>query len=455
MTQRIRSVEVVIAFMVNVPWMPPGEHSADDETCSYLATALAIAVDLSLNKIVLPSSSFDSEQARQFTKADCIDGRRALWMDGFEDVEHTSEWGRRLLRRRERAWIALFVLERGVCLARGRSYTVPITALLENCDRWHMSAIADSRDGPMLSIGVLRRDLDGLFKTVKQSCDNYNSSDGGVEVAQLIQNCIESFYDQWFATWATAIGEGEQRTLPPYVEILVTHTRLSTYSGVINHPTASTEVKRVFRAAGLSSALNVMRAAIQGERKLKSMPNNTAIMISFAACFALSLSATTSEDKSNLAPSIRNLIGETAGVLERIGATPSHRNGASVLYGKYLRDILSRVSELPSAHTSRVTPTYTHAELAPAPRPPFLEGLVQQPQQEPTIQQQTQYPQGPGPIGWSQPLQFSAMSDNQIIEAVNRAGAGATLELPLTNFAMNDMTGMDWLDWVNPPEYGF
>jgi hypothetical protein len=46
-----------------------------------------------------------------------------------------------------------------VCLARGRSYTVPLTTLIENCDRWHLSNIADLRDGPMNSMAVLRRDL--------------------------------------------------------------------------------------------------------------------------------------------------------------------------------------------------------------------------------------------------------------------------------------------------------
>lgn len=50
-----------------------------------------------------------------------------------------------------------------VCLARGRSYTVPPTTLIENCDRWHLSNIADPRDGPMNSMAVLRRDLVGAI----------------------------------------------------------------------------------------------------------------------------------------------------------------------------------------------------------------------------------------------------------------------------------------------------
>jgi hypothetical protein len=75
--------------------------------------ALTVALDLSLNKIVSPSVSFERELLNRLARADCIDARRALHMDGFDDVDPSSEWGLRLLRRRERAWIALFVVERG------------------------------------------------------------------------------------------------------------------------------------------------------------------------------------------------------------------------------------------------------------------------------------------------------------------------------------------------------
>lgn len=48
--QRCRSVEIVLAFMVNVPWMAPGKCLGDDDTCAFIAMALTIAMDLSLNK---------------------------------------------------------------------------------------------------------------------------------------------------------------------------------------------------------------------------------------------------------------------------------------------------------------------------------------------------------------------------------------------------------------------
>lgn len=217
----------------------------------------------------------------------------------------------------------------------------------------------------------------------------------------------------------------------------MTHTQLSTYGGVINHPTAPLEVKRFFRAAGLSSALNVLRAAIQGEARLKSMPNNTVIMISFAACSALSLSVTPGDSRSSLAPSVRTLIEETAGVLERIGVTPSHRNGASVLYGRFLRELIRRGPVMPN-HQPRADARQIHL-----PDPVIATaGLGDQGPSLPV----TQPALPPGDL-WSEPLQFSAMSDGQIIDAVNRAGSAFGASIP--DVPVDDMLSWDWLDFAN------
>jgi hypothetical protein len=111
---RNRSPEIVLAFMVNIPWMAPGKHWADDETCSYMASALTIAMDISLNKLIVPSPSESLAGVHEIRPpSECITARKALDIDGFQDVEPVSEMGRRLLRRRERIWLALFVLDRG------------------------------------------------------------------------------------------------------------------------------------------------------------------------------------------------------------------------------------------------------------------------------------------------------------------------------------------------------
>ena len=232
---------------------------------------------------------------------------------------------------------------------------------------------------------------------------------------------IESFYDEWYAAWAPALAPAPVLdVLPPYVDILVTHTRLSTYAGVINHPTAPLEVKRFFSAAALSSALNVLRAAIQGESRLKSMPNNTVIMISFAACSALTLSVTPADSRSSLAPSVRNLIEETAGVLERIGATPSHRNGSSALYGNFLRELIRRAAPSQPAEVVDSLPSLDAPDAAIHARPL-------------------------SPVFLSEPLHFSAMSDNQIVDAVNQAGSAFGTTVP--DVPLEDM--LQW-DWTSP-----
>jgi hypothetical protein len=114
MIHRNRSPEIVLAFMVNIPWMSPGKHWADDASCSYLAMALTIATDISLNKLIVPSpGSLPDASWDRLPKSDCITATKALSMDGFDNVDPRTNWGRRLLRRRERIWLALFVLDRG------------------------------------------------------------------------------------------------------------------------------------------------------------------------------------------------------------------------------------------------------------------------------------------------------------------------------------------------------
>jgi hypothetical protein len=97
--------------------MSPGKHWADDEACAYLAMALTIAMDISLNKLIVPSPSIQQNiNLENIAKSECISARKALSLDGFDDVDPSSSWGQRLLRRRERIWLALFVLDRGSVL---------------------------------------------------------------------------------------------------------------------------------------------------------------------------------------------------------------------------------------------------------------------------------------------------------------------------------------------------
>ncbi|EMT74589.1 hypothetical protein FOC4_g10000713 [Fusarium odoratissimum] len=395
MVNRYRSVEIVLAFMVNIPWMFPGQHSTDDETCTYISIANTVATDLSLHKSLISPEMVGSGSGIGLARGDCLDPRAALAMDGFPEIDPWSEKGRLFLRNRERCWLSLFVLERGMSLARGRPFSVPMTRSLKDCDNWHRSEYADPLDGHLVSMAVLRRDLDALFATVRALCDGSQmaSSDGSL-IAQSIQGSIERFFDQWYTEWGVSIGKGP----------------------------APLEVRRFFHTAGLSSALNVMRAAIQGESQLQSMPNNTAIMISFAACFALTLSSYATGG-SALAPSVRNLIDETATVLERIGKVTRHRNGLSIKYGKYLKQIVRRAATGDGISDPRM-PIVNEA---PITTPTFLDQQAL----------------------WPEPLQFSAMSDDQIVQALNQPGND--FEPSFGGLSWEDMTNFEWLYW---PEVG-
>ncbi|KAJ9609760.1 hypothetical protein H2200_006088 [Cladophialophora chaetospira] len=424
---RNRSVEIVLAFMVNIPWMTPAKHWADDETCAYLSMALTLALDLSLNKIVVPSPTIRPPGfLDRVAKAECIDATRALQLDGFPQVDPSSVWGRRLLRTRERAWLALFVVDRGICLARGRPYAVPIGPLVESCDTWHISDIADRWDGSVISAAVLRRDMVGLITSVREFCDGSQGVSGGSTAVRFLKDKIDRFFEQWYAVWSRQITQGDGQ-LPPYVEILVSHTKLSTYCSVVNHPTASNDVKQFFRAAGLASAVNVMRAAVHGENRLKSMPNNTVIMVSFAATFALALGTTGLNSRAMLPPNAKSLIEETTQVLERIGSSPKHRKGLSVLFAKHIRRIMQN-SLLEPQERSQHRPSVTSEQAQPQP---------------PDIQyNSSQTNPGLAPNVPPEPYVFD-MTDDQILEAINNASTSQDL------FQLDETMFFDWLDWPN------
>jgi hypothetical protein len=380
--------------------------------------ALTLALDLQLNKIVVPSSTIRPVGfLDRVAKSDCIEATRALQLDGFWQVDPLSSWGKRLLRTRERVYLALFTLDRGVCLARGRPYAVPTGPLIDSCDTWHISDIADRWDGSIISTSVLRRDLVGLINSLREACDGSPGNfTHGSSTVRYLKDKTDRFFEQWHTVWEYQITQGDGH-IPPYVAILVSHTKLSTYCSVINHPTATSDVKQFFRAAGLQSAINVMRAAVEGEARLKSMPNNTVIMVSFAACFALGLSTTTEAgDRASLPAQLRSLVEATAEVLKRIGSTPKHRNGSSSLFGRHIRRIL-RTSFPDHALAPAVDPTLTNiapSQLMPPPTGPSLQGAY-----------------------------TFDMTDDQIIEAIKNASRSQEL------FQLDENMFLDWLDWPN------
>ncbi|KAH8163149.1 hypothetical protein CIB48_g5101 [Xylaria polymorpha] len=436
MIKRFKSVEIVLAFMVNIPWIPAGEHWADDETSTYISMALSIAIDLYLNKIILPSSPDAPFSRDNIPSSDQISSRRALNVDGFTEIDPVSETGRRLLRRRERTWLSLF---------------------------WHLCELADRWDGSIVSVAVLRRDLVKLITTLRAICDSYGNGFSDATVVEKLKNEITMFFDRWYHTWPFQIGDLERKllfiqsyqsglltvyvefALPPYVEILASHTRLSMYSSIINHSTAPVGARHFFRAAGLSSALNVLRVAVQGEGQLRSMPNNTAIMISFAACFALRVSTVADGRGSSLAPSIRALIAETIEVLDRIGSTPIQRKGLSCLFAGQLRQILKLA--LRSAETARVplaesngglssttNPIYTNPN--PNPSPSVTHVATSQ------VATQLHIPTGNMPSDY---LLFSTMSNDQLNEAINNTDVG--LDALWEDFQFQQASELDWMDW--------
>lgn len=170
------------------------------------------------------------------------------------------------------------------------------------------------------------------------------------------------------------------------------------------------------------------------------MPNNTAIMISFAACFALRVSTVADGRGSSLAPSIRALIAETIAVLDRIGSTPIQRKGISSLFAGQLRRILKLAS--PSAEAARVplvetggimsgtNPVYNNPPTSIA---HLTSSQIAAPLPMPTGSMSSDY------------LLFSTMSNDQLNEAINNTDVG--LDALWEDFRFQQASDLDWMDW--------
>lgn len=229
------------------------------------------------------------------------------------------------------------------------------------------------------------------------------------------------------------------------------------YSSVINHGTAPAAARQFFRAAGLSAALNVLRVAVQGEGQLKTMPNNTAIMISFAACFALHISTTADAGRdSTLAPSIRTLIAETTETLERIGSTPVQRKGLSCLFARQLKHILKLAARSSSDHSrhpemaasSSTVATARESDVLPANIKTDMGGGVPITGNNgaaagPAMDMAAAAANG-GPSMPPDYLMFSTMSNNELDEVIINTDVG--METLWDDFQFHN-SDLDWMDW--------
>jgi hypothetical protein len=140
-------------------------------------------------------------------------------------------------------------------------------------------------------------------------------------------------------------------------------------------------------------------------------------------CFRLSTLGTNSNH--SLAPSIRILIEETADVLERIGTNPSHRKGISAMYGRHLREVTGTGGRRQYAALDQNPVALSRNDMRP---PTYAE-------QPPTRTLDVH------------PVQFSAMSDDQITQAIRNAEDDLGTDLP--SFQLDERSGLDWLDWFD------
>lgn len=399
-TKTYRSPEIVLGFILIVPFLDTGTFLSptQDVTCYYLATALSIAIDLSLHKIVVPSTTPRPQAVlEKLMPQNSIAVDKALHIDNHYNLVASSHIARRILRSRERIWLCLYVLEQGVCLARGRTPIVPAGMVVDTCDGWHISDISDQRDAPLIAATVLRRDTHKLISSIRITCDSdWQQLDSDSLTAELLKERIEKFFALWESSWAFQVQPDGKLT--PYLKIVAAHTALAVYCGVISHPTIPTGAQKAFRTAALESALNVMRTALDPDLQQMALPNNTIIMVAFAACFYLGLAPSTRLPAKS---DIRALIGRIADLLEKNGSSSHHLQRTPVIFCQHIRCLLAK----PPRSSDMGVSNLAHAQKSKASMP---------------LQSATT-PRGYVPLVEIDPLEISDMTYDQILEEMTLA----------------------------------
>ncbi len=116
-----KSVDIVTAFLVIIPWISPGEHVSDDPTTQYAALAVNMALDLHMDKPVdcrpgygvLEVIDVHGGGGNASYAGISLSPEQVCAIDGLREVELGKEMLGRLFRSRQRIWLALFILDRG------------------------------------------------------------------------------------------------------------------------------------------------------------------------------------------------------------------------------------------------------------------------------------------------------------------------------------------------------
>ena len=155
-------------------------------------------------------------------------------------------------------------------------------------------------------------------------------------------------------------------------------------------------------------------------------------------------------------------------MLERIGTVTLHRDGVSALYGKYLRHIVRKAAAAVGTEalatpvggaglrTAAVSPlNNNHAASAFQPPLNHVNGVLAAAAAaaDPMASSQPYGLEAAAAGPWTEQFQFSAMSDDQVMEALSRVGNEFDPGFGAAGFAWEDAATLDWMDWSNLPEY--
>ncbi|KAM0748599.1 hypothetical protein T439DRAFT_327863 [Meredithblackwellia eburnea MCA 4105] len=294
-------IEFVQALTLLCPWMPAVPNERLDPTSRYLAIA--------------------SKVYREIVDLD----RRHKVPLSIEDI-----------RARQRVFLVLSVFDVGFALMSGSPFSM-LGECIEEVEQWASEEAAISTDIILSGFVALRRNMGN---TTGVLCPPSGSANSRPSYGVLtVKGILEDLFGAWDRTWLSK----EPLAHNGYVKVVRKHSELSMLAFALGKGSVNRESAKILVLACMRVAKEVCDAVLELKDSDGALPNNTMVMVVYAALILIKVHDLWDEAFPN-DNSIMDQLRQVALWLQTWGSIVPHRKGRSTVLGSQLHEALDRLA---------------------------------------------------------------------------------------------------------------
>ncbi|KAM0748447.1 hypothetical protein T439DRAFT_327711 [Meredithblackwellia eburnea MCA 4105] len=292
-------LETVQAFLTLCPWMPPVRDELQDRTSRYLSLAISLYREV-----------MDYERS------------------------HKVSLSQEEVRARQRSLLIMSIFDVGVSLMHGRPITMMADAIVEGVESWSEEAIAIPTDNVLAAIVALRRNM-----AASSAVLNPSPTAPGIRPSYLgfhtIRAILTDLFEGWERTWMTKDYLLDNK----YLKVVRQHSELSMLVFALGRGSGGKEATKPLIIACMHSANAVCNAALEFAAPDAVVPNNTMVMVAYAALLIIKVHDLWAEafpEDQGVVDRLRSV----ASHLNTLGNCVPHRKGKAAVCGQRLTDAI-------------------------------------------------------------------------------------------------------------------